>query len=210
MAERAFFPVFHDKCELLEDLTDEQCGKLLRMLANYSIYGKIPELPSGVLRMAFRSFKSAIDSSNEKYQQLCDTRRECGKKGGRPPKQKKQTVSNKNKDNQMVSGETLKTYDMTGQDDDNTIHDYDNEKDIPIHEEEEEEESERREKPPDKFNGLLLNFQRRNNKSMSDSLLQACMDSAKSIPELNTIIEECSEFPNVEDLILRRLVSQPF
>ena len=77
--KRMFFPVFHNNLELLEDLTDEECGQLLRMLGEYSQYGVVPDV-SGCLRVVFRTYRTAIDLSNAQYQKQCEKNRENIKK----------------------------------------------------------------------------------------------------------------------------------
>lgn len=77
--KRTFFPVFHNNLELLEDLTDEECGQLLRMLGEYSQYGVVPDV-SGCLRVVFRTYRTAIDLSNAQYQKQCEKNRENIKK----------------------------------------------------------------------------------------------------------------------------------
>ena len=84
-----YFKIFADKYELLEDLTDQQKGKLLDMLCRYAFFGEMPELEPGCLRMAFRSFKASIDAGLETYIKICERNRENGSNGGRPKKKTK-------------------------------------------------------------------------------------------------------------------------
>ena len=85
---KEFIPIFLDFNETTQDLTDEQCGRLVRALVDYT-NGKEYRL-EGVEMIAFRFLKGSIDR-NEK---LSTIRAEAGSKGG------KQTQANASKKKQ--------------------------------------------------------------------------------------------------------------
>jgi hypothetical protein len=87
------FILYHDLCEVLDDLTDEQAGKLFKEIHNYSKSKtqKNPEKPTGLnglLKAVFNPFKAHIDRDFELWQEKRQINIENGKKGGRPRKKK--------------------------------------------------------------------------------------------------------------------------
>lgn len=91
---KEFLPLFLDFNETTQDLSDEQCGRLVRALVNYA-KGEEPEL-QGMELLAFRFLKGSIDR-NEK---LSAVRAAAGSKGG------KQTQANASKNKQTQANET--------------------------------------------------------------------------------------------------------
>ena len=91
---KEFLPLFLDFNETTQDLSDEQCGRLVRALVNYA-KGEEPEL-QGMELLAFRFLKGSIDR-NEK---LSAVRAAAGSKGG------KQTQAKTSKNKQTQANET--------------------------------------------------------------------------------------------------------
>lgn len=85
---KEFLPLFLDFNETTQDLTDEQCGRLVRALVDYA-NGEEPEL-SGMELMAFRFLKGSIDRN----ERLSAVRAIAGSKGG------KQTQANRSNSKQ--------------------------------------------------------------------------------------------------------------
>ena len=92
------FVIYHKYRDTLEDLTDEQVGKLFRAIFDYEIDKKEPNF-NGELKIAFRFIKKDLDLNNDKYESICERNRKNGQKGGAPkgnqnarkqPKQPKQ------------------------------------------------------------------------------------------------------------------------
>ena len=83
---KGFFTYFHH-AEILEMLSDEQAGRLYKALMRYGNTGEESEFDGdsapGVL---FALFKKEIDYNFERYAEICEMRREIGKRGGRPRK----------------------------------------------------------------------------------------------------------------------------
>ena len=77
---KEFLPLFLDFNENTQDLTDEQCGRLIRALVDYA-NGKEANLDGNEL-IAFRFLKGSIDR-NEK---LSAIRAAAGSKGGKQTK----------------------------------------------------------------------------------------------------------------------------
>lgn len=69
-----------DSLDILDELTDEQAGKLFKAIKAYQKQEKV-ELDSFV-RIAFSPFKNQFIRDNEKYDLTCKRRAEAGRKGG--------------------------------------------------------------------------------------------------------------------------------
>ena len=106
MAKNSFV-IYHNYRDTLEDLTDEQVGKLFRAIFDYEIDEKEPNF-NGELKIAFRFIKKDLDLNNDKYESICERNRKNGQKGGAPkgnqnarkqPKQPKQPDNDNEYDN---------------------------------------------------------------------------------------------------------------
>lgn len=91
---KEFMPLFLDFNETTQDLSDEQCGRLIRALVDYA--NGIEPVIDGSEIIAFRFLKASIDR-NEK---LSAVRAAAGAKGG------KQTQANASKNKQTEASET--------------------------------------------------------------------------------------------------------
>lgn len=107
MAKNSFV-LYHNYRETLEDLTDEQVGKLFRAIFDYEIYKTEPNF-TGELKIAFRFIKKDLDINLNKYENICERNRKNGQKGGAPkgnqnarkqPKQPKQPDNDNEYDNE--------------------------------------------------------------------------------------------------------------
>jgi len=90
------FVLYCDTYDTLQHLSDEQLGKLTRMIFEYQISGITPET-NNPLFIAFSFIKSSLDRDCVKYEERAERSRENGVKGGRPKK------------NQVGKKETQKT-----------------------------------------------------------------------------------------------------
>ena len=79
------FVLYHDYRNHLALLSDEERGRLLMALLDYSENEQEPELGGAVL-MAFSFIRAQLDRDADKYAETVQKRREAGKQGGRPPK----------------------------------------------------------------------------------------------------------------------------
>lgn len=83
---KGFFTYFHH-AEPLEMLSDEQAGRLYKALMRYGNTGEEADFEGDcALNVMFSLFKKEIDYNFERYAEICEIRREVGKKGGRPRK----------------------------------------------------------------------------------------------------------------------------
>ena len=78
--------------EQISLLTDAQAGVLLRAMLKYQSGQDLPQM-DGMTQMAFAFIKQQMDFDNQKYDAMCDAKREAGKRGaeygklgGRPTK----------------------------------------------------------------------------------------------------------------------------
>lgn len=87
MTNRNSFLLYTDRLEILDELSDEDAGKLFKAVVEYVKNGSEP--PRGTLTsIAFRGVKNGIDVATENYKKLCLKNRDNGKKGGRPKTEK--------------------------------------------------------------------------------------------------------------------------
>lgn len=88
--QRKSFIIHKDSLDVLEDLTDEQAGQLLKAMWSYQ--KKEAYDLSAIVKIAFNPFKHQFDRDDVKYENTCKRRAEAGAKGG---KQKVANASNR-------------------------------------------------------------------------------------------------------------------
>lgn len=89
------FILYTEQKAVIDKLTDEQAGKLIKALYEYSTTGIMPQLDS-ILDLVITPFVTALDRNKEKYEETCKKRALAGAKGG------KQKVANASKCKQDV------------------------------------------------------------------------------------------------------------
>lgn len=83
-----------DSLDLFNDLSDEQAGKLIKLIIEYQIClsenkpFELDKIEDVLLRISFKHFKSQFDRENEKYIKIAERNKSNGLKGGRPKKSK--------------------------------------------------------------------------------------------------------------------------
>lgn len=77
MAKNSFI-LYHDQKELIDELTDEQAGKLFKAIYEYNINKNVKL--TGALKLVFIPFKTAFDRNNDKWQETAEKRSEAGKR----------------------------------------------------------------------------------------------------------------------------------
>ncbi|WMM36539.1 hypothetical protein [Pseudoalteromonas phage PS_L5] len=82
MSKRKSFLIYIDSLPVLDDLTDEQAGKLFKAISSYH-KGEDLELDS-LTKIAFSPFKSQFIRDDEKYQKIVERNKNNGLRGGRP------------------------------------------------------------------------------------------------------------------------------
>ena len=82
---RESFALYTEHAEHIQALTDEQAGQLLKAIMSHA--SDIESPPSdAVAAMAYSFIRARMDRDAEREQEISDSRREAGKKGGRPRK----------------------------------------------------------------------------------------------------------------------------
>ena len=87
--KRKSFVLHFDSLDVIEELTDEQVGKLLKKMRSYH-NGNTYNSNDKIVDIVFIQFKNQFDRDMEKYENVCNRNRENGLKWGRP----KQTQQN--------------------------------------------------------------------------------------------------------------------
>lgn len=99
-----YIKLFSDNSTIVDMLSDEEAGRLLKALMHYSNDTE-DDLP-GQEKLVFAMFKAQFNRDAASYREYCDKQRDNGSKGGRP---KKQVVSEDEVKNPAVFSETQKT-----------------------------------------------------------------------------------------------------
>ena len=116
MAKKESFVLYTEQKAVINKLSDEQAGKLIKAIYEYVETGEMPELDN-VLDLVITPFKTILDKDKAKYEEVSKARAEAGSKGG---KQKKETKAKSSKSKQKKQ---LQTKDSNCDDNDN---EYDN------------------------------------------------------------------------------------
>ena len=77
MAKKSFV-LYNDQKEIIDELSDEQAGKLLKAIYEYNINKKITL--TGTLKVIFIPFKNSFDRDEEKWEEISKQRSEAGKR----------------------------------------------------------------------------------------------------------------------------------
>lgn len=97
------FILHHDTLSVINELTDEQAGQLIKEIYAYSDYinnpkeAKKPSGLNGLMNSVLHPFKMQLDRDLEKYLRVVERNQKNGKKGGRPTKEKTQVNPSKPK-----------------------------------------------------------------------------------------------------------------
>lgn len=86
--------LYHDIRQPLEQLTDEQRGKLFMALLDYSEHGTDPGFSDPALSMAFSFIRTAIDRDTKKWEAIRKKRADAGGKGGKKTQENKANQAN--------------------------------------------------------------------------------------------------------------------
>lgn len=86
------FLIHYDNEEIIKALTDEQAGQLFKAFFDYNVHGEKPNLEKS-LYLLWLMFKQRFDNDNNKYQDVCQKRKENVQKRW----EKEKTKTNQNK-----------------------------------------------------------------------------------------------------------------
>ena len=70
MATKKGFLLLNNQIEIIETLTDEQAGQLLKAFYDYNIGNEIKL--KGLMKTVFNNFKVVFDENEQKYQEICE------------------------------------------------------------------------------------------------------------------------------------------
>lgn len=120
--ERASYIIYRSFVEVMDELSDEDAGRLFKAVSAYALDGVEPEL-SGFLQGYFRLMKPQLDANRQKYENGC--------KGGRPetkPKPNNNQTETKSKpnDNQTESKPKANDNDNVNDNDNHNVNVNDN------------------------------------------------------------------------------------
>lgn len=119
MAKRSFI-LYHDQKEVVDELSDEQAGKLFKAIYEYNVNKKI--ILSGALKVVFIPFKTSFDRDQEKYSEIVEKRSEAGKKGMEKRWDKNKDNKN-NKCYQMITNDNKRYQTITNITDNVSVND---------------------------------------------------------------------------------------
>jgi len=90
------FILYKDSLNVLDELTDEQAGKLFKLIKDYQAekthwVKNNPTEPTGLIKIVFAPFKAQFDRDDAKYAQIVERNKNNGKLGGRPKKKTQKT-----------------------------------------------------------------------------------------------------------------------
>ena len=103
--EKNSFILYYDQGEILEKLSDEDAGKLIKKVFQYAKTREEPELKN-VLGIAFIPFKQAIDRNTEKWEEIKKKRSYAGKISAEKKKQESTKSTSINTSQQNVTNLT--------------------------------------------------------------------------------------------------------
>ena len=104
MAKKSFI-LYHDQKEVIDELEDEQAGKLFKAIYEYNVNKK--EILSGVLKLVFIPFKTAFDRDETKWEEISEKRSQAGKKGMKTRWKDNENITNDNKSYQKITSITV-------------------------------------------------------------------------------------------------------
>ena len=87
MPNKTSFIIHLDSLDVIDDLSDEQCGELLRAMKAYHLEDDFT--PSPIVKVAFSPFKNQFIRDQKKYESIVERNRINGLRGGRPSNQNK-------------------------------------------------------------------------------------------------------------------------
>lgn len=103
MAKNSFI-LYHDQKEVIDELDDEQAGKLIKAIYEYNVNKRLTL--TGALKLVFIPFKNSFDRNDDKWDDIVKKRSEAGKKGMEKRWKTEQNITNDNKCYQTITNIT--------------------------------------------------------------------------------------------------------
>jgi hypothetical protein len=104
MKDKKSIILYLDSLSVLNELTDEQAGKLFKAIKSHSETGS--NNLEGLMKAIFIPFENYLKSDFEKWEKKCEINRLNGGNGGRPPKTQKNPVGYSGKNKNPKKGDT--------------------------------------------------------------------------------------------------------
>lgn len=81
MNRKDSFILYNNMFDMIEELSNEEAGELIKSVFQYSINGGIPKFEKGSIKsVVFKSIKNSIDINTEKYIKRCEKNSENAQK----------------------------------------------------------------------------------------------------------------------------------
>ena len=112
------FILYTEQKAVIDKLTDEQAGKVIKAIYEYVETETMPQLDN-VLDLVIIPFKLALDRNKSKYEKVSKVRAEAGAKGGKQKKQKKQMQTKDSKCNDNDNDNENENVNVNDNDNDN-------------------------------------------------------------------------------------------
>lgn len=98
MQGKKSFLLYCDMIHVFEELSDEQAGKLIKLIFDY-VNDKNPIIDDQILKVSFAPIKAQLKRDLQEWLEKCERNKKNGEKGGRPPKPKKPSGFSGNRKN---------------------------------------------------------------------------------------------------------------
>lgn len=102
MKEKESFILYTEQKAVLDKLTDEQAGKLIKAIYEYEATGNMPELDP-ILEIIMIPFKTVLDKNAQKWEEERQKRSEAGKKGMKKRWKSLEQEEKDNKNNNVIN-----------------------------------------------------------------------------------------------------------
>lgn len=102
MKEKESFILYTEQKAVLDKLTDEQAGKLIKAIYEYEATGNMPELDP-ILEIIMIPFKTILDKNAQKWEEERQKRSEAGKKGMKKRWKSLEPEEEDNKNNSVIN-----------------------------------------------------------------------------------------------------------
>lgn len=122
MARKDTFILYTDQKAVIDKLSDEQAGRLIKAIYEYVENEKMPKLDN-VLDLVITPFKTVLDKDKAKYEEVSKARAKAGSKGGKVKesndKQNKQLQTNESKTSNCDDNDNVNDNDNDNDNDNN-------------------------------------------------------------------------------------------
>lgn len=102
MTNKESFILYTDQKAVIDKLTDEQAGKLIKAIYEYEATGNMPELDP-ILEIIMIPFKTILDKNAQKWEEERQKRSEAGKKGMKKRWKSLEQEEEDNKNNNVIN-----------------------------------------------------------------------------------------------------------